>query len=691
MATQPNPFQAGFNHRRGQTLIELEAASNGMSTSRGQLRRFGGGKKVREWLFDQETSRGSGGFTELDEPDTPPSHLPASIMGSYDERAGWQSPSRFAGALPTTHSSSTNMLKRKASHLDEQEEDVIVFKPLSHTTRRGLDSTDIVDLTRDSRQRRKTSFMGHQDDDVIIIDPPAADVRRDLRELCLGIHDMPTEPPVAEVIHNSQQLVVRTRNNPVARPRNRNRSRRTRVESRPASFNRRAPENAQTATPGANAAEVSNVLNSVEPVAHFFTLATEIRDKIYRHLLVSPKPISVKCLWTEAVRRFSRRGDSIDVDDSIDPKILFACRQTAMEGTRILYSENVFLYLLRDSECIASSTNSGSGGGRNTRNTRGSSAHTINLARYGHLIRHMAIELEPNRTEASYQELMTKALEALVPSSAALGSPSRSFCDSIHLHTLTITVSPLLEPNQRTVRSAGAGNQDITIQDGRYLSVVGVFSRSARVIRALQNINTNFLRINVHVNSNLRGTLINPRRRRPEPSTPDLEVEDNSDDDDDALSSITPSSDSSSHARRPRRPRPWHFETTLDLRYLPRHMEALGREATLGNIWGNDTLVQERRRKKGEEVERALRNMRVHIEQACLEPEAAIKGGFWEEHGAAERRRREEKARNEAKFDRDAYDDDDEGDEEDRRPRWPTKSLIISIDRVGGELRAYRA
>lgn len=659
-----------------------------MRTNRDQPRRFTARSRISEWLFDQEASRGSDDFTDLIEPDTPPSHPPASIMGSKDERGSWRSRNCFAGAPPSAHSSSINMLKRKASHVDEEGEGVIALQSPPHTARRGPDSTDLVSLLRNSRQRRKMSFMGHQDDDIIIIDPPTADIRCNLRKLSLGIYDTPTNPPTADALRNPQQL-ARMRSRSSVRPGNRKRCRRARVKSRPARLAKRMPENKVMVAHRANAAEASNALKSVESVTHFFTLATEVRDKIYRYLLVSPKPINVKGLWTEVVRRFSRRRANIDVDDIIDPKILSVCRQTAVEGTRILYSENVFLYLLRDSECVANNTTGG--GGRNSRNPRERSASIINLARYGHLIRHMSIELEPNRTEASYQELMAKALEALVSSSAAVGFPSRPLCDSIHLHTLTITVSPLLEPNQRITRLPRPGNQNRMIQDGQYLSVVGSFSRGARVIRALHNINTNFLRINVHVNSNLRHELDIRRRQHREPDASDSEAENGSDDDDAASPSIiSSSSDPSSHAHRLRRLRPWHLETTIDLRYLPRHTETLGREATQGAIWADDAVVQTRRREKGEEVEKALRNMRLHIEQACLEPDAAIKGGFWEEHRAAERRRREEKARNEVRFDRDAYDDGNE-DEEDRRPQWPAKSLIVSIDRVRGELRAYRA
>ena len=81
-------------------------------------------------------------------------------------------------------------------------------------------------------------------------------------------------------------------------------------------------------------------------------------DHIYRHLLVSQKPVHVKQLWTEPARSNARRSPrkrgaapeklfEMETDTLIDTRILRVCRQTAFEGTRILYSENRFLYILR--------------------------------------------------------------------------------------------------------------------------------------------------------------------------------------------------------------------------------------------------------------------------------------------------------------------------------------------------------
>lgn len=350
------------------------------------------------------------------------------------------------------------------------------------------------------------------------------------------------------------------------------------------------------------------------------------------------------------------------------------CHRTFVEGTRVLYSENHFLYQLRDAELLDSN---GGAGRRNNRTLRrgqkeaekpkrNTAGPTINLEKYGHLIRHMAIELEPNRTGQPYQNLMAAALEALI-------------CSPIRLHTLTITVSPLFETSQRTVRSAAAGNQNVTIKEGRFLSVVGFFSRGASVLKALQRINVNFLRINVHVNSDAKDR---PSR---EDSNFGVMFPDTADLDEDSDSS-TP--------RRPKRPKHRHLETTLDLRFLPRHMQTMHKDEPVGDPWENDCLMQEKRRQQGADAEAVLANLRKHIEDACLNTEEELRHSIWEEHSVAERRRRERRARDEAKFDGDAYDDGHEvgdGSEPgDGRGVRGMKSLIISIDRVGDELRIYR-
>ncbi|EAQ85969.1 hypothetical protein CHGG_07222 [Chaetomium globosum CBS 148.51] len=704
MASQPNPFHAALGGANHLTLAELEAAtigSNGFQMLQRQVAQPRSEySKVSAWLSDQGVHMGDEYFVEVDEPKTPRSnrHNPIFIPDDDSESAA-QPPGGAArvgtaaartprGVPPYTPPSSRHFSskkrkrkvpevdediedvlvvqppsstptrrKRKVSEVDEDIEEVIVVQTPSSTPTRRPRPTPIIDLTQADRSKRTRSFMGNMDDDVIIVDPPAPTVRRELQAFLRGEEGGSNLPP-------GERL----------RPMN----------TEPAAGVEGMPHD--STAPEANANETLDLLRSVEAMTHFFTLATETRDKIYRHLLVSPRPIHVRHLWTDVARRSIRRGGRGDDigGTNIDIGILTVCRRAADEGTRILYSENTFLYQLRDPEVVEVVT----GGGRRSKrvaNRREQENRSINLAKYGNLIRHMAIELEANRTATSYEKLMSAALETLAPNGAeSLPSPPRPLCSSIHLHTLTITISPLFEPSHRIIRVPG--NNDTVIREGRFLSMVSFFSRGAPVLKALQRLNVEFLRINVHVNSDLGVNGLDAAN-----SWLDSAGDDPDDSDDDSHD------DSHLSSHNAQQPKKRHLETTIDLRYLPRHMETLRRQpGPAGPLWENDVLMQEKQRQKGAAAEDALAHLRRHIEDACLRPEFAMRG-IWEDHGAAEQRRREQRVKEDARFDADAYDDagdeegaDEDSEDEDRAARR-TKSLIISIDRVGQQLRAYRA
>lgn len=679
MATQPNPFITALGGGNHVTLAELEAATIGPNDfnriQRQAVQPRSDFSKVSAWLSHQGVHMGEEYFVDVDEPNTPRSNRHNPIFIPDDD---WESTAPPRGRTvradttartprgvppctpPSSRPFSSKSLKRKMSDLDDDVEEVIVVQPPRSTYTNRSRSTPIIDLTKGDRPKRTRSFMGNRDDDVMIIDPPAAEMRRELQAFLRPTgegSDIPLEERPRQM-HTEPAVEVEGAERP-------------RAQAMPR----------ESAAPEANTNETLTLLQSVESLTHFFTLATETRDKIYRHLLVSPRPIHVRHLWTDLARRSTRRGargDGIG-GTNIDIGILTVCRRAAVEGTRILYSENTFLYLLRDPEVVEVT----SGGGRRSRRVahrREQESSSINLARYGHLIRRMAIELEPNRTATSYEKLMSAALETLAPNGAdSLPSPPRPLCSSIHLHTLTITISPLFEATRRTVG-------DTVIRDGRFLSMVGFFSRGAPVLKALQRLNVEFLRINVHVNSDLKANGLGTDSLWADPAADDV-----SDSDDDSQNDSSSSSDGPQQRLKKR-----HLETTIDLRYLPRHMETLRHQpGPLGGLWENDVLMQEKLRQKGAEAKDTLAHLRRHIEDACLRPEFAMRG-IWEDHGAAERRRREQRAKEDARFDADAYDDTgdeggDEDSEDEERAARRMKSLIISIDRVGQELRAYRA
>ncbi|KAL2263602.1 hypothetical protein VTK26DRAFT_6069 [Humicola hyalothermophila] len=673
MATQVNPYHVNFDQGRRRTRAEAEAIirSAAFSYTHNQPTRplFQPARvtKVSEWLANQGLRLSSADFEELNPINSPrPGQRNLKNIHSRAE------------APPSSRHFPTGGRKRKVSRLDDK--DGIAGPQAPPYT---LEGREIVDLTLSDGPKRKTSFLGHQDDDVMIIDPPAAEIRRDLRPLLLGTL-RGSDGTSLNPDETSGDLDGTSRE---SNPRPAKRAKQTHRRSPTRNVGQGIDRNVEVGAVEANAPETSVVLQSIESTTSFFNLPIEIRDKIYRHLLISSKPIHVQHLWTELARRPTRRGrgrsqNGLDVVTTIDTQILRVCRRTALEGTRILYSENTFLYQLRDPEILDVRATGGRRSNRIARAMMNHGMRAINLEKYGHLIRHMAIELEPNRTGAEYQDLMAAALEILVSpaqgsASPGIPPPCRPPCGPIHLQTLTITISPVFESNRRTVRSLAAGHQDVAIRNGRFLSVVGFFSRGAAVLKALQRIDTKFLRINVHVNSNARN-----RHSREDASNPDPNTSDEEDSGSD--------SGSNSASTRPRKYKPRHLETTLDLRYRPRHLEVVNRQEADGAIWGNARMVHMKRRRQGEEAEATLANLRRHIEDACLKSEKELRRGIWEEHRIAERRRREHRAREEARFDADAYDEEDGADEEDGRLARDRKSLIISIDRVGDGLRAYR-
>ncbi|KAK4250680.1 hypothetical protein C7999DRAFT_38288 [Corynascus novoguineensis] len=483
--------------------------------------------------------------------------------------------------------------KRKASSLNSKVASAIFVRPPLSIEARHPQPVPLIDLTTSHPAKRTRFFLENRDDDVTVIDTLPAESRRSLQHLAIGTPRGPDTRPEKPLRQAPVDL------GPAAEH-----AAQRDLEATPKE--RTAPET--------KASEVTTLMQSIESVTNFFTLATEIRDKIYRHLLVSPKPIHVQHLWTELARRStrrSRRGEGVQ-ETTIDTKILSVCRRTAVEGTRVLYSENTFLYILRDPEVVWSAT-----GGRRSQRVAGRTQRVVGraqreqedpsiyLAKYGHLIRHMAIELEPNRTAIEYEKLMSAALETLAPTVAdSLPSPLRLVCTPIHLHTLTITISPLFESSYHMLSAPRAGNQDVIMRQSRYLSMVEFFDQGSPVLKALQRLNTDFLRINVHVNSDVK----NGRSVM-------LETGHQSDNSDDPGDSDSDDASSPANALRLKRR---HLETTIDLRYLPRYLETLEQEpGPVSRIWSNDVLMQEQRRQKGAEAEDTLSNLRQHLEMAC--------------------------------------------------------------------------
>ncbi|KAK3499291.1 uncharacterized protein B0T23DRAFT_13972 [Neurospora hispaniola] len=290
-------------------------------------------------------------------------------------------------------------------------------------------------------------------------------------------------------------------------------------------------------------------------------LPFEVREKILRYILVSDKPVYVKRLWTEQVRSIRRNtrgrgyggnGDKSEEEYTNKTTILRTSRQMLAEGSLLLYSQNQFVYLLRDpihamvdfasmlKEAQKKSPKKIEG--RNKRKRKADSQYglyEINIAKYGHLLRHLSIELEPNRSGTQYRELMEQALDVLTSSDRRgryllAGQVVDGKTPRIFLHTLTITVSP--ENDQGRPGSGSVSKNSSQESRSPYSSAIELFDSRSLVMHALSRIDTQFLRINMHID------------------------EGPYDEGDDEFAVST--------GKR-------HLETTIDMRFLPRRTKQL--------------------------------------------------------------------------------------------------------------------
>ncbi|EGO61164.1 hypothetical protein NEUTE1DRAFT_98304 [Neurospora tetrasperma FGSC 2508] len=424
-------------------------------------------------------------------------------------------------------------------------------------------------------------------------------------------------------------------------------------------------------------------------------LPFEVREKILRYILVSDKPVYVKRLWTEQVRSIRRNtrgrghggnGDKSEEEYTNKTTILRTSRQMLAEGSLLLYSQNQFVYLLRDpihamvdfasmlKEAQKKSPKKIEG--RNKRKRKADSQYglyEINIAKYGHLLRHLSIELEPNRSGTQYRELMEQALDVLTSSDRRgryllAGQIVDGKTPRIFLHTLTITVSP--ENDQGRPGSGSVSKNSSQESRSPYSSAIELFDSRSLVMHALSRIDTQFLRINMHIN--------------------DGPHNDNEGDDEFALNTGT---------------RKRHLETTIDMRFLPRHTKQV-----------NDHLMKEQRAKRGEEAQTALQTLKIRMYEGFENPDRVVVDGLWEDNSAADVRRKKERAEFEARLEGDARrqnddeesssnedSDEDENDDDDYESR-PKKrklttrgrgrygdSLLISVRRVADGLVVSRS
>lgn len=185
----------------------------------------------------------------------------------------------------------------------------------------------------------------------------------------------------------------------------------------------------------------------LRPPATLTSLPPELREQIFRSLLVSPTPTVVHNAWATHHRRQAPR--------SLDPSVLRTCRLFYTEGMKVLYGENSFEYLVRD----ATAEGATPGGeevpaedeeGEDESDEEYSDEeydddnepdvqvpeeapqHDINIPRHGPLMRYLTIRTEANRSGQEYLRTAARAISVF-----ATLSPIRA-----RVHSLSLEVQP---------------------------------------------------------------------------------------------------------------------------------------------------------------------------------------------------------------------------------------------------------
>ncbi|KAM0558546.1 hypothetical protein ACHAPJ_004741 [Fusarium lateritium] len=191
-------------------------------------------------------------------------------------------------------------------------------------------------------------------------------------------------------------------------------------------------------------------------------LPAEVREEIYRGLLVSHKPIPVYDGWK---RVYQREKPGLHIN------ILMVNKKIFMEASGVLYGENTFLYRLRDMP------------GRSMQmfNIQGLADHdlyapgpddeeyvresffrspfepahepgTINIEKYARYFRYITVQADHNRYSADTQEFMATAIKTFAQ------APGKT-----NIHTLSIVISPRYMDGKFTFVNFFEANSDLVM------------------------------------------------------------------------------------------------------------------------------------------------------------------------------------------------------------------------------------
>ncbi|CAG9999744.1 unnamed protein product [Clonostachys byssicola] len=235
-----------------------------------------------------------------------------------------------------------------------------------------------------------------------------------------------------------------------------------------------------------NDTRVTPVVQEEEEGIQIFPIPLEIREEIYRYLLRSNMPIAVFDGWKRVYKHGNTRqtGPAFTDRPALEISVLRLNKSFYPEAARILYSENTFLYRLRDPPAIcpppinldalvafdsASSSTTGSLEGddpndgdyqehnpqsstrraRSRRKKKELDEPRINVGKFHHLFRHVIIEAEHNRCGNDTLRNMREALEILI-------NPPPVDKDSVPLYP-SITVSKPSKKKRNSGRGAKHG------------------------------------------------------------------------------------------------------------------------------------------------------------------------------------------------------------------------------------------
>lgn len=274
--------------------------------------------------------------------------------------------------------------------------------------------------------------------------------------------------------------------------------------------------------------------------------AAEVRECIWRHLLVSDKAILVHDKWTKVCRpRRLRNGSNEDLTRlELHPAILSTCKLFFWEAAGVLYGENTFRYRMRDllAEAPAVSItelphNNAEGSlfvnemsededvGPNDpdyvdeeeqtvrrrsarskkRKRQGGNSDssdddadfsmtrfepgTINIEKYLPRIRHIAVEIEQNRTSPVVMESVANAIKVFSDRVSSPSKPIRSKKQP-NIHTLKVIIHP-----------------KITDESEDCFTFTDFFTANSPIVAAMRALKSQYIHINImsiYLNSNLK-------------------------------------------------------------------------------------------------------------------------------------------------------------------------------------------